>query len=471
MAAADALYPVRTRFTQRSVFVRRMNIDTVFRVKMPYRAGQLARIAAAIAEEQGLIGELHVVRMSEVHTIRDITVETETAEQTKRVEARLRSLDGIEVLATTDAVFSYHEDGKIHMRSRHTLQNVSDLRKAYTPGVALVASAIHQDPSLAYRYTALGQSVGIFTNGTRVLGLGDIGPTAAMPVMEGKAMLYDQCVGISAVPLVIQENDPKAFVETVVRLAPSFGGIHLEDIRSPDCYWIEDELMRRLNQPVMHDDQHGTAVAALAGLFNACRMAGLPLQEAVVGQVGLGAAGSAIARLILALGVKRMLVSDRNPNAVAWMEKLGAHGADLSTLMQRCDVVLAATGKPGLIRAQDVRKGQILFALSNPAPEIDPALALQAGAAFASDGRSINNALAYPGIFRGALQARARCISNGMKLAAARAIAHAAEPGELVPDPLDPRVHQAVVHAVIQTAEQEGVAYTATPWSVREGAE
>lgn len=445
-----------------------MNIDTVFRVKTQYRSGQLARIAQAIAEEQALIGELQIVRLGEDFTIRDITVETDNDEQTDRVEKRLRMLEGVDVLSRTDAVFAYHRGGKISSKSRYPLRNVSDLRKAYTPGVARVAMAIQREPALAYDYTSLSHSVGIFTNGTRVLGLGDVGPVAALPVMEGKAMLYDQFAGLSATPLVLNASDPDDFIETVVRLAPSFGGIHLEDIRSPDCYRIESELIRRLNQPVMHDDQHGTAVAALAGVLNACKVVRLPLREAVVGQIGLGAAGSAIARLLMAHGVKKMVVTDPNPEAVQWLVGLGAHAADLTTLLHTCDVVLAATGRPGLIRPQDVRKGQILFALSNPAPEIEPGLALQAGAALVSDGKSINNALAFPGLFRGALQVRSRSISDAMKLAAARAIAEAAEPGELVPDSLQPLVHQAVIQAVVRAAEQEGLVNTATPWQYKE---
>ncbi len=441
--------------------MRRMNIDTVFRIRLSYQPGQLARVAQAIGEEQGLIGELTIVDLGEHYTIRDIVVETENEQHTARIEARLRSLSGIEILSVTDAVFERHRGGKIHSTSRIALTDVSDLRTAYTPGVARVATAIHRDLKLAYEYTTLSNSVGIFTNGTRVLGLGDIGPVPSLPVMEGKAVLYDRFVGLSATPILLSTKDVDKFVETVVQIAPSFGGIHLEDIRSPDCYQIEEELIKRLKKPVMHDDQHGTAVAALSAVINACTLANLPLEHAVVGQIGLGAAGSAIARLMMAYGVKRVHVADTSEQALAWLEGLGAHRASLSEIMQTCDIVIAATGRPGLISPAQVRKGQILFALSNPSPEIEPSVAIAAGAAFASDGRSINNALAFPGIFRGALQSRACRISDEMKIAAARTIAMMAGPGRIVPDPLHLPVHQKVTQAVVQAAEAQGLAQTA----------
>lgn len=442
--------------------MRRMNIDTIFRLRMPYRSGQLARITQAIAEEKALIGDLSLVRLGEEDTIREITVETESDEQTKRVEARLRNLPGIELLSLRDTVFERHQGGKIHSTSKVPLENVSDLRIVYTPGVARVALAIKENPKLAYEYTSLGNSIGIFTNGTRVLGLGDIGPVASLPVMEGKAVLYDKFAGISATPILLHTKNPDEFIETVVQIASSFGGIHLEDISSPECYKIEDELIKRLNKPVMHDDQHGTAVASLAAVINAAKLAHLSLENASVGQIGLGAAGSAIARLMLAYGVKKVYVADRNQEAVTWLESLGGVAADLPTIMAKCDIVIAATGKPGLIQPQDIRKGQIIFSLSNPNPEIEPLTALSAGAAFASDGRSINNALAFPGIFKGALQSRAESISNEMKIAAAKAIASIAGPSEIVPDPLNPLVHQAVTKAVYDAAYEQGLANQAS---------
>lgn len=438
-----------------------MNIDTVYRLRLHYRPGQLARVAQVVADEGGLLGEIHSIRLGDDHTIRDVTVETEEEEQTRRIEARIRELDGVEILSVVDAVFDRHLGGKLHMGSRIPLANLSDLRQAYTPGVARVSLAVKENPALAWKYTGLANSVGIFTNGTRVLGLGDIGPVASLPVMEGKAVLYDKFIGISAVPILINTKDPDEFIETVIRVAPSFGGIHLEDIRSPDCFRIEAELERRLPKPVMHDDQHGTAVVALAAVINACKIAKLPLAEARVGQIGLGAAGAAIARLVMAYGVRQVMIADRSEEAVSWMESLGGIRATVEEVMRRADIVISATGRPGLINPTDIRRGQIIFALSNPNPEIDAAAAVRAGAAFASDGKSINNALAFPGIFRGALAARAGRISPEMKIAAARTIASLADSGEVVPDPLDLSVHQAVAAAVEATARAQGLADTA----------
>jgi malate dehydrogenase (oxaloacetate-decarboxylating) len=215
--------------------------------------------------------------------------------------------------------------------------------------VARVARAIERSPEQAWDYTSIGNSVGIFTNGSRVLGLGNIGPLASLPVMEGKAVIYDAFVGISATPILIDTLDVRAFIDTVIRVSPTFGGIHLEDIRSPDCYQIEAELIERLEKPVMHDDQHGTATVALAAVINACKMTGTELARAHVGQIGLGAAGSAIARLMLAYGVGDVLVHDTSKQAMTWLEGKGARPVDLATLMQSADIVIAATGRPGLI--------------------------------------------------------------------------------------------------------------------------
>jgi malate dehydrogenase (oxaloacetate-decarboxylating) len=229
----------------------------------------------------------------------------------------------------------------------------------------------------------------------------------------------------------------------------------------PDCFAIEDALKKRLHKPVMHDDQHGTATAALAAILNACKLTGIELRRAKVGQIGLGAAGSAIARLALAYGVGEVLVTDPAKEAVAWLESLGARGTDLATLMKTADIVVATTGKPGLIRPEMVRPRQVIFALSNPMPEIDPDDALAAGAAFAGDGRSINNALAFPSLFRAALDLRSREISPEMLVAAAQAIAAQAEPGEIVPSPLKPGVHEAITLAVTARAREQGLAGTA----------
>lgn len=441
--------------------MRTTSTDTVLRVRLKHLPGQFARLANALAEERALVGDIVTIRAGEDDTVREVTVETENEEHAQRMVERVRSLEGIELLGVTDRVFALHQGGKLHSTSRVDIKSPSDLRFVYTPGVARVAKELQRDPMRGFDLTTLGNSVGIFTNGTRVLGLGAVGPLASLPVMEGKAVLYDLCAKISATPILVDTTDVDEFIETVVRVAPSFGGIHLEDIRIPDCYRIEDELLRRLDKPVMHDDQHGTATVALAAVMNACAMTGVTLARAKVGQIGLGAAGSAIARLALSLEVGEVIVHDRSADAVAWLAKLGARPADLATLMREADIVISTTGVPGLIAPSMVRPGQVVFALSNPTPEIEPQAALAAGAAFASDGRSINNALAFPGLFRAALDVRSRAITPQMRIAAARAIAACAEKGEVVPAPLDAKVHAAVRDAAIATARQQGLAGTA----------
>jgi malate dehydrogenase (oxaloacetate-decarboxylating) len=281
-----------------------------------------------------------------------------------------------------------------------------------------------------------------------VLGLGDIGALASLPVMEGKAVLYDRFVGLGAVPILVDETDPEAFVDTVCRVAPSFGGIHLEDIRTPDCFWIEDELIRRLPQPVMHDDQHGTATVLLAAVLSALRHTGREGQrDLVCAQVGLGAAGLAIARLLIDAGFEVVGV-DPGEDARRRLEDRGGRTASLGDAAAEADILIATTGVVGLITPELVRPGQIVLALSNPVPEITPEAAIEAGAAFAADGRSVNNALAFPGLFKAALDIGAPAITSAMKIAAAEAISARAPDEELVPSPFDPDVHENVIATV-----------------------
>jgi malate dehydrogenase (oxaloacetate-decarboxylating) len=441
--------------------MRKDSIDTVLRVKLKHRAGQLARLAAAVAQEGGLIGDITTLRSGDDHTLREVTVETADEAERDRVIAAVRNVDGAELLDAIDRVFELHRGGKLHSTSRVELRRLRDYRYIYTPGVARVSRVIEREPDRAWELTGICNSVGIFTNGSRVLGLGNVGPLAALPVMEGKAVLYDKFSGLSATPLLVDTLDPREFVDTVLRLSLTFGGIHLEDIRIPDCYRIEEELIERLDKPVMHDDQHGTATVALAAVLNVCKMTGVELSRARVGQIGLGAAGSAIARLMMTYGARDVLVHDRSEEAMAWLGGHGARPTDLGTLMRESDIVIAATGRPGLIDPKLIRPGQVIFPLSNPNPEIDPNEALAAGAAYASDGRTINNALAFPSLFKGALAVRSRAITPEMRIAAARAIASCAEPGEVVPSPLSSAVHETVTAAVIAAAKAQGLENTA----------
>jgi malate dehydrogenase (oxaloacetate-decarboxylating) len=433
-------------------------LDYTYRIRLPHRTGQLANVAGTIAEGGGLIGDVTTINVGREHSVREITVEVTDRDQAERIAEMIDSLDGFNVLWSRDRALLRHVGGKLTIESTRPVRTVQDMRDVYTPGVARACEAIAEDPSLAGELTMIGRSVAICTNGTRVLGLGDIGPVASMPVMEGKAVFYHQLARVSAMPILIDTKDVDEFVETVVRIAPTFGGIHLEDISAPECFEIETRLIEELAQPVMHDDVHGTAVVTLGAALVACRNAGLTLQEEVVGQIGLGAAGFGIAALMVDAGAKKVLGSDLNPASHERARAKGIEIADMETLLREADVVVATTGVPGLIKPEMVRKGQVIMALTNPFPEIEPEDALAAGAAFAADGKSVNNVLGYPGIFRGALLSWARQINPEMKLAAADVIAELAPEGELVPDALDPNVHERVADAVRDAAIKSGVA-------------
>jgi malate dehydrogenase (oxaloacetate-decarboxylating) len=436
-----------------------MPLDYTYRIQIPHRPGQLAKAAGTIAEEDGLIGDVVTINVGRERSIREITVEVQDRDHGERIAEMIRSLDGFDVLWARDRALLKHDGGKLVIESAHPVRTVQDMRDVYTPGVARACQAIVEDPSLARKLTMIGRSVAICTNGTRVLGLGDIGPLASMPVMEGKAVFYHQLAGVSAMPILIDTKDVDEFVETVVRIAPTFGGIHLEDISAPECFEIEARLIEALPQPVMHDDVHGTAVVTLGAALVACRHAGLTLRDEVVGQIGLGAAGFGIAALMVEAGAKKVLGSDLNPLSHERASAKGIEITDMQSLMREADVVVATTGVPGLIEPEMVREGQVIMALTNPYPEIEPADALEAGAAFAADGKSVNNVLGYPGIFRGALLSGAERITPGMKLAAAGVIAELAAEDELVPDVLDPTVHERVAEAVRDAAIESGAAH------------
>lgn len=433
-----------------------MAMDCVYRVRIPHRPGQLATVAARIAEHGGLIGDLTTISVARDEAIRDITVETRDKAHAEELAAGLASLPGVTVSWFHDRAFIAHDGGKLDVVPHVQVRSHQDMRDVYTPGVARVCTAIAEHPQIARRFTTVGRSVAICTNGTRVLGLGDIGPLAALPVMEGKALFYAQLVDVSAVPILIDTKDVEEFVQTVVRIAPSFGGIHLEDISAPECFEIERRLIERLPQPVMHDDVHGTAVVTFAAAIAACRGVGIRLDQATVGQIGLGAAGFGIATLIHDAGVRRVLASDPNPDAQARARARDIEVVDLATVMRDADVVVATSGRPGLISPEMVRPGQVILALTNPVPEIEPEAALAAGASFAADGTSVNNVLGYPGIFHGALLAEAREINLEMKRAAAWTLAGLTVESELVPDVLDPDVHAKVAEAVRRAAIDSG---------------
>lgn len=432
-----------------------MKIPEILLIESEHRPGSLASILAVIGEEGLVVEHLASLRREQDKTTWEITLEMDPAAG-GQLEARINALPNARVLGRSDRVFNRHRGGKIRTVSAIDIGSPQILRDIYTPGVARVCMAIRDNPALAREFTAIGRTVAIVTNGTAVLGLGDIGALAGMPVMEGKAALMASLGGLSGVPILIEEKDPGRLVEIVTAIAPSFGAIQLEDIAAPACFEVEDALRARLPIPVLHDDQHGTAVVALAAVRNAGRKAGRRLSVSTVGQVGLGAAGIGIARLLLSRGTKRILGADLDEGALQRFAALGGEPAALSRVMAEADIVIATTGVRGLIRPEMVRTGQVILALSNPDPEIEPQAALAAGAAFAADGKSINNVLGFPGLFRGALDAGARRFTDEMLVAAAETIADLAEAADLVPDSLNPAVHAAVAEAVARAAVASG---------------
>jgi len=368
-------------------------------------------------------------------------------------------MEGADLIGVKDVVQETHLHGKIEIRPRVEVVTVDDLGLVYTPGVAAVCKKIHERPQLAQRFTTIPNNVAIVTNGTAILGLGDIGPVAGMPVMEGKALLFQRLAGINGFPILIDSHDPEVIIQAVAAIAPTFGAIKLEDIRAPECFEIEQRLDEALDIPVVHDDQHGTAVVVLAALLNIAALTYINLRKSTVGIIGLGAAGAGISKLLRAYGVSEILGTDINEVMLSRFEQHGGRPTDLAGVMREAKIVIATTGVPGLIKPDMVQPKQVILALSNPDPEIAPEDAIAAGAAFAADGRGVNNALAFPGLFRGALDARAKQINDAMKIAAAKQIAQHAPEGELVPNILRADVHLDVARAVEEAALKSGVVH------------
>lgn len=423
--------------------------DYIFLLKSPHRPGSLGFLLSVIGAEGALVGDIKTLFIGKENSFREITVSVYDSEHLDKVRSAMLERTKVEIIEIKDIVLERHKGGKIRTTRVKNLDKPEDLRYIYTPGVARVCKKIQEEPEAALIYTNISNSVGIFTNGTRVLGLGDIGVRAAMPVMEGKSVLYDQFVGISATPILIDTKDPHEFVDIVEKIAPTFGGIHLEDIRTPDCFFIESELIRRLQQPVMHDDQHGTATVLLAAVISALRATGQEGNNNLIfGQLGLGAAGFGIAKLLIDYGFS-VIGTDPSEEARKRLVDYGGREGNLPSIMEQADVIIATTGVVGLITKEMVKKGQIILSLSNPVPEILPDDALDAGAAYAADGQSVNNALAFPGLFKAALSVRAKEISSPMKIAAAQAISDLARPGELVPSIFHSKVHDKVIEKVM----------------------
>ena len=464
----------------------------ILRIELERRPGTLGTLTSAIGAAGGQIGAVDILEQAERHTVRQLTVDFSSQEDWHEVLAAIEGLDGVRLVERTDRTLELHRGGKIFTGLNTPVKTRDDLAMAYTPGVARVCLEIADDPTRAHEYTIRRNTVAVVSDGTAVLGLGDIGPEAALPVMEGKAVLFKEFAGVNAFPVCLSERDPGEIVETVKRIAPSFGGINLEDISSPRCFEIEQRLRDELDIPVFHDDQHGTAIVVLAALKNACRLTGRRLEDLTAVMVGAGAAGVAVARILLESGVRLIVACDRagaihtrRPDyldgsmnvAKAWLaEHTNPDGREGSpaALLEGADLFLGLSG-PGIVHPEDLARMNtepFVFAMANPDPEVLPEAA-RPYAGVVATGRSdypnqINNVLCFPGVFRGALDARATTITEEMKLAAAEGIARVVADDELsdeyiIPSVFDRRVSVAVAEAVAREAERDGVARGAAP--------
>ncbi|HVM40276.1 MAG TPA: NAD-dependent malic enzyme [Acidimicrobiia bacterium] len=455
------------------------------RVEVDHAPGTLGRLATAIGEAGGNITALDVIE-SGARLVEDVSVDARDEAHAEQIRQAVQAVEGVDVVSVLDRTFMLHAGGKITVNSRIPLRDRADLSMAYTPGVARVCNAIAADPDRVHELTIKKNTVAIVSDGTAVLGLGDIGPEAAMPVMEGKALLFKEFAGVDAFPICLkvdreEPNGTEQLIEAVQRLEPVFGGINLEDVAAPRCFEVEERLKATLGIPVFHDDQHGTAVVVLAALQNSLKLVDKKMADLKVVIAGVGAAGVAIAKILMEAGVENVIGVDRKGAVYEGRTDLNAakrwfaehtnpemrQGA-IHEVMPGADVFVGVSG-PGLITRDDLRvmhTDPIVFALANPDPEITPEEA-EGMAAVIATGRSdypnqINNVLCFPGIFRGALDAGAHTITEGMKLAAAKAIAESVPEDELnawyiVPSVFDRKVVELVAEGVADAARQEGV--------------
>ena len=453
------------------------SFSLTIRVALPNQPGMLARVTSAIASVGGNFGQIDLIEQTRATTVRDITVDAYSTEHNEEIVQAVKELPDIRVIEVYDRTFNLHRGGKISVESKISLKRQSDLAMAYTPGVARICTAIANDPQQVYNLTIKNNTVAIVTDGSAVLGLGNLGPAAALPVMEGKAMLFKEFAGIDAFPICLNTQDTEEIIRTVQNIAPVFGGVNLEDISSPRCFEIEARLRETLDIPIFHDDQHGTAIVSLAALINALKLVKKTIGEVCIVINGAGAAGVAIARLLRQAGAQNIIMcdskgvlsqdrTDMNPEK---LEFAVPSSGTLEDAIAGADVFLGVSA-PGVLTRSMVRlmaENPIVFAMANPIPEIQPELIME-DAAIIATGRSdypnqINNVLAFPGIFRGALDCKAATITTSMYLEAAYAIASLVSPSQLdkehiIPSVFDERVAIAVAGAVQLAARSEGIA-------------
>jgi malate dehydrogenase (oxaloacetate-decarboxylating) len=452
------------------------------RVEFPHEAGALGKILTTIGDADGMVGAVDIVRMRKDRTTRDITVNARDSEHGQQVVQVVEDLPQVRVINVSDRTFLMHLGGKIEVRSKLQIRTRDDLSMVYTPGVARVCRAIASDSERAFNLTVKRNTVAVVSDGTAVLGLGDIGPLAAMPVMEGKAALFKQFANVDAFPICLDTKDTDAIVETVKNIAPAFGGINLEDISAPRCFEVEERLKKDLDIPVFHDDQHGTAVVVLAALINSLKIVDKDFEGLRIVVNGVGASGVACAKIIMAAGAKNIVGCDSkgivhegredlNESKRWFAEHTNPEGrtGDLTEAVAGADLFLGLS-VPDVLTVEHVESmnpDPIIFAMANPDPEIRPEVAMGKARIIAT-GRSdypnqINNVLCFPGIFRGALDVRAREIDEPMKLAAAEAIAGVIPAEDLsedyiIPSVFDERVAPAIAEAVANKAKETGTA-------------
>ncbi len=428
--------------------------------------GMLGKLITAIGQTQTHLGDISTVGIESHSKIREIQVYCSDKKHLNELLEKVNQIEGVEVLDLRDDVLETHRRGTIEMKSRVSIQCLTDLRMVYTPGVASVCNKITEAADAAWELTGICDRVAIVTNGTAVLGLGNIGVLPSLPVMEGKSAIFAEFANISAFPILVNSQDPDQVVETVCLLSEGFGAIQLEDIAAPECFEIEQRLRDKLSIPVFHDDQHGTSTVLLAALINALKRTGRTPQDSTAVILGAGAAGYAITMILLEFGIKDIVVYDSaGPLYAGRIEKMNPYKQQLAEMTNKMNIkgdlsegfrdrdIFIGVARPNMVSKDMVAamaRDSLVFPLSNPVGEIGVDEALAAGAAVAADGRTINNALAYPGLFRGALDVRAGDITMEMQLAAARTLAALAANGALLPDMLNRDVHHQVAKGVAQ---------------------